>query len=139
MQRLLLTTALLLVGQGGATPIKSALKDLSAKCIAENNAPLGSFKLLGGRSVLSDESEQCYLECIYRGLGLINDQSLDVTVAKRLADKRYKNNNDLDQAYKVIDSCAQVRALSGVKCGLGVSVRRCILEFGKMNNFYLQQ
>ncbi|KAI5701581.1 hypothetical protein M8J75_011059 [Diaphorina citri] len=109
------------------------VKAVATKCKTELNSPPEAVALLGAKSLPTDEKQRCFLECVYKNLGIIKDNN------KALAAQRFKGD-ELTKANKLVETCAKeavVAAGNTEKCALGKSVRSCFVKNGeKIPNFF---
>ncbi|KAI5700508.1 hypothetical protein M8J75_000007 [Diaphorina citri] len=105
---------------------------VATKCKTELNSPPEAVALLGAKSLPTDEKQRCFLECVYKNLGIIKDNN------KALAAQRFKGD-ELTKANKLVETCAKeavVAAGNTEKCALGKSVRSCFVKNGEKIDFF---
>ncbi|KAI5734206.1 hypothetical protein M8J77_003797 [Diaphorina citri] len=112
---------------------------VATKCKTELNSPPEAVALLGARSLPTDEKQRCFLECVYKNLGIVKDNKFSPEGSKALAAQRFKGD-ELTKANKLVETCAKevvVAAGNTEKCALGKSVRSCFVKNGeKIPNFF---
>nr|ATU82459.1 venom POBP 3 [Lethocerus distinctifemur] len=118
-------------------PVREKVVALSKKCAADSKATPDQAKIAFSQDLPKTETERCYLECLYTGVGAVKDGGFNVEGAKKLASNRFTNSNELGLANKLIESCAkEVAKKEGEKCSLGHSIRECFVKHGKEVNFF---
>nr|AXU25082.1 odorant-binding protein 17 [Cyrtorhinus lividipennis] len=138
---LFLVASALLIAFVAAAPNKPSVKDLvqgvSKKCAAQTKASAEQSKLAFSQGIPKDETEKCYLECVYSGVGLIKDNKFNDQGGKKLVELRFQEAKQKELANKLIATCAkEIAAKENEKCSLGRAVRECFATHGKQVNFF---
>uniref|UniRef100_A0A146MBZ0 Uncharacterized protein n=1 Tax=Lygus hesperus TaxID=30085 RepID=A0A146MBZ0_LYGHE len=86
---------------------------------------------------ISKICSQCYLQCVYTGVGVIKDGKFSEEGGKKLVALRFHDAKEKELANKLIATCAkEIKAKDGEKCSLGRAVRECFVNHGKQVNFF---
>nr|AOV87036.1 odorant-binding protein 19 [Halyomorpha halys] len=121
------------LAQGAA--VQDQVTAIAKKCASEHKMSEEQAKIIFSLVVPKTPEENCYMECIYIGAGVMKDGKYSVEGAKKLADQRFTGADEKTAAVKLIETCKSVSAGSE-KCGLAKSVRECFVKNGNNISFF---
>ncbi|KAK9501206.1 hypothetical protein O3M35_002276 [Rhynocoris fuscipes] len=120
-----------------ATAVKDKVLAASKKCAADAKVNQEQAKIAFSQKIPSEESEKCYLECVYKAFDVIQNDSFSVEGSKKLATVRFTDPKEHEIVNKLIDTCGkEVTKAKDEKCSLGRTVRECFVKYGKEVNFF---
>ncbi|CAH1389174.1 unnamed protein product [Nezara viridula] len=126
--------ACLALAQGGA--VHDHVSGIAKKCAGETKVSADQAKIAYAVVNPKTEEESCYLECIYKGVGVIKDNKFSLDGAKKLSAQRFTDANEKKAADQLIDTCNKEVSAGSGKCALGKAVRECFIKNGKNITFF---
>ncbi|KAL1456973.1 hypothetical protein WDU94_001653, partial [Cyamophila willieti] len=114
-----------------ASPLVKKFKSAVDKCKTTLSASQETVDLIGKKALPADESQRCFLECVYKDLDIVKDNKFDAEVVQSLAKERFPDGGEnLTKASNMIDTCAKEIAPDATEsCAMGKAVRSCFFKY----------
>uniref|UniRef100_A0A8D8UVL8 Uncharacterized protein n=1 Tax=Cacopsylla melanoneura TaxID=428564 RepID=A0A8D8UVL8_9HEMI len=115
---------------------KNKFKATVEKCKTDLSASPETLALIGKKVLPTDESQRCFLECVYKDLDIVKENKFDPAVVHTLAKEHYPEGGEpLTKATTSIDACAkEIVADESESCAMGKAVRSCFYKYADETN-----